>query len=113
MDSRTVSNYNIAGLFLIISGILHIPMFLVGGISQKAIGLAVIGILWIVLGIGLRRQKTYLPCLVYVLMLFGVIASLASLNAGPVPNWWWWLIFLADLIAAIFLFRIIWSRRTS
>jgi len=111
MATRTISNYKNAGLFLIISGILHLPMFVTGGFTQKTIVMFFVGIVWILLGVGLRRQKTFLPCIVYVLMLVGVVASLAGMNAGPVPNWWWGLIFLADLLAAIFLFRIIWSKK--
>jgi len=111
MNERTISNYKTAGLFLIISGILHIPMFLVGGVTDKTIQMAVVGVVWILLGIGLRRQMKYLAGICFALMLFGLVASMAGLNAGPVPNWWWWLIFLVDLIAAIFLFRIIWAKK--
>lgn len=110
LTASAVSNFKNAGLFMIISGVLHLPMFLLGGFSQKTIALFVIGIVWILLGVGLRRQKRYLPCICYVAMLIGVIASMAGLNAGPVPNWWWWLIFAADLLAAFFLFRLIWSK---
>lgn len=111
MPDKTASNYKNAGLFLIISGLLHIPMFLVGGFTAKTIQMAVVGVVWILLGLGLRRHMKYLPCIVYALMLMGVCAALSGLYAGPVPNWWWWLIFLADLIAAVFLFRIIWSKK--
>lgn len=110
ISDKAVNHYNMAGLFLIISGILHLPMFLVGGINGKTITMLVFGLVWIALGIGLRRQIKILPYIVYPLMLFGVVASMTGLNAGPVPNWWWWLIFFADLLAAIFLFRLIWSK---
>jgi len=110
MTDKAVSHYKNAGLFLIISGLLHIPMFLVGGFTSKTIQMFIVGLVWIALGVGLRRQMKYLPCVVYVLMLVGMVAALTGLNAGPVPNWWWWLIFLADLIAAFFLFRLIWSK---
>lgn len=110
LTDRTTSNYNNAGLFLIISGILHIPMFLVGGFTAKTIQMFIVGLLWIGLGVGLRRQLKFLPCLVYVLMLSGIVAAITGLNVGPVPNWWWCLIFIADLLAALVLFRLIWSK---
>ncbi len=110
MSAKTKRHYQNAGFFLILSGLLHLPMFLVGGITQKTILMFVVGLVWIALGLGLRRQMKVLPCLVYILMLGGIIASMAGLYAGPVPNWWWWLTFAADLIAAVYLFRLIWSK---
>jgi len=110
LTERMGNNYKTAGLFLIISGLLYLPMFLMGGLTQKTIQMFVVGLIWVALGVGLRRKVRFLPCLVYVLMLAGMVAALTGLNAGPVPNWWWWLIFLADLIAAFFLFRIIWLK---
>jgi len=108
---QTGKNYKNAGLFLIISGLLHIPMFILGGLTPKTIQMMVVGVIWIGLGILLRRQTKYIACLCYVLMLVGMIAALTGLNDGPVPNWWWWLIFIADFVAAFFLFRVIWSKR--
>jgi len=105
-----ISHYKMAGIFLIISGLLHIPMFLVGGFTGKSIQMAIVGVVWVLLGLGLRRQMKYLACVVFALMLVGIIVGLTSLNTGPVPNAWWWLIILADLLTAIFLFRIIWSK---
>lgn len=110
MTDNAASNYKMAGLFLVISGILHLPIPLFAGFGSKPIFLAVTGVVWIVLGLQLRKQNKYLPCLVYVFMLIGMIASMASLNAGVGPNWLWWMIFIADLIVAVFLFRLIWSK---
>jgi len=111
MTDKLISNYKNAGLFVIISGILHLPLFLFSGYSPRVVQMAIVGVVWILLGLGLRRQMKYLPCVVYFLMLFGCIAILTDLNTGFMPNIWVWLIFLADLIAAFFLFRIIWSKR--
>jgi len=110
ISDKAGSNYEKAGLFLIISGILHLPIPFMAGFEQKSIILAVAGIIWIALGMGLRRKNKFLPCIVYVLMLVGMIASMASLNTGIGPNWLWWLIFLADFLTAFFLFRLIWSK---
>lgn len=110
MTDKAASNYNLAGLFLIISGILHLPIPFFAGFWQKPIVLAVAGIVWIFLGLGLRKHKTFLPCIVYVLMLVGMIASMANLNGDVGPNWLWWMIFFADMLTAIFLFRLIWSK---
>lgn len=110
MNDKAVSNYNLAGFFLIISGLLHLPIPFFAGFWQKSIVLAVAGIVWIVLGLQLRKQNKYLPCLVYVLMLIGMIASMTSLNSDVGPNWLWWMIFFADFLTAFFLFRLIWSK---
>ena len=110
LTDKAASHYNMAGLFLITSGILHLPIPFFAGFWQKPIVLAVAGIIWIVLGLQLRKQNKYLPCIVYVFMLIGMIASMASLNGDVGPNWLWWMIFLADLLVAVFLFRLIWSK---
>jgi len=110
MTDKAASNYNRAGMFLIISGILHLPIPLFAGFWQKPIILAIVGMIWIALGLGLRRKNKHLPCIVYVLMLVGMVASMASLNADVGPNWLWWMIFLADFLVAFFLFRLIWSK---
>ncbi len=110
MADKAASNYNMAGLFLIVSGILHLPIPLLAGFGQKQIILAVFGVVWILLGMGLRRKNKFLPCIVYVFMLIGMIASMANLNSDVGPNWLWWMIFVADLLVAIFLFRLIWSK---
>jgi len=110
LSDKAANNYNMAGLFLIISGVLHLPIPFLAGFWQKPIVLAVAGIVWIFLGLGLRRKNKFLPCIVYVFMLVGMIASMASLNSNVGPNWLWWMIFLADLLVAFFLFRLIWSK---
>ncbi len=110
MTDKAANNYNLAGLFLIISGVLHLPIPLLAGFGSKQIGLAVIGVIWILLGRSLRNHNARLPCLVYVFMLIGMIASMASLNSDVGPNWLWWMIFFADLLVAFFLFRLIWSK---
>jgi len=110
MTDKAANNYNMAGLFLIISGVLHLPIPLLAGFWQKPIMLAITGVVWIVLGLQLRKQNRYLPCLVYVLTLVGMIASMTGLFSNLGPNWLWWMIFAADLLAAVFLFRLIWSK---
>jgi uncharacterized membrane protein HdeD (DUF308 family) len=113
MSDKLVSRYNLAGLFVILSGVLHIPMFITGGFTSKTIQMAVVGVILILLGLGLRKQKRILAYLAYVLMLLGVVAALTGLNAGPVPNVWWYIIAFVDAIAAITLFGIIWVGRKS
>ncbi len=110
ITDKAAGLYNKAGLFMIISGILHLPIPFLAGFKTQALILAGFGIAWILVGLGLRRKNRFLPCMAYVFMLVGMIASMASLNGGVGPNWLWWLIFLADLLAAFFLFRLIWSK---
>ena len=110
VSSQQRSRFEKAGLFMIISGVLHLPIFFIGGFSGKAIALTAIGVVWVLLGLGLRAQKKWLPCLCYLLMLGGMVAALTLLYTGLIPNWWVWLIFLADFLAALFLFRLIWAK---
>jgi len=110
ITDKAAGLYEKAGLFLIISGILHLPIPFFAGFNKQTIVMALFGIAWVFVGLGLRRKMKYLPCIVYVFMLVGMIASMASLNGSMGPNWLWWMIFLADLLVAFFLFRLIWSK---
>ena len=110
MTSKAATNFNRAGLFLIISGVLHLPIPLLAGFGPKQIFLAIVGIVWILLGRSLRNQSKRLLWPVYLFMLVCMVASMASLNADVGPNWLWWMIFVADLLVAIFLFRLIWAK---
>lgn len=103
--------YNAAGLFFIISGLLHLPLFLWAGTSPFAIQMAITGLIWIMIGFGLRWRIPLLPYLAFLLMLVGLVYVFVVLGFGPVPSWWWLLIGAADLLAALCLFRLIWAKR--
>ncbi len=99
-------HYDIAGAFVMLSGLFHLPLFWLEGLSPRTKALFVIGILWIVMGLLLRRRHRWLAYVAFIAMLIGVVASIASFSTGI---WMWYLIFLMDLLAAIFLFRILWA----
>ena len=110
MNAKHKSNYERAGLFLIISGLLHLPIMFWAGLAGFGTQMAIAGVIWILIGLGLRKHIRGLPYLAFLLMLFGLIYVFATLGSGPVPTWWWLLIGAADLLAALFLFRVIWSK---
>jgi len=110
MNAKHESNYEWAGLFLILSGILHLPIMIWAGVAGFGTQMAVTGVIWILIGLGLRKHIRGLPYLAFLLMLIGLIYVFAIVGSGPVPSWLWLGIGAADLLAAIFLFRVIWSK---
>lgn len=110
MNARMESNYDKAGLFLILSGLLHLPILIWAGLGGFGAQMAVTGVIWILIGLGLRKHIRGLPYLAFLFMLVGLVYVFATLGSGPVPSWLWLMIGLADLLAALFLFRIIWSK---
>lgn len=91
-----------------LSGLFHLPLFWLEGISPRTKALFVIGILWIIMGLMLRRRHRWLAYVAFFLMLVGIVASVMSLGTGL---WWWYLIGLMDVLAAFYLFRILWADR--
>ena len=110
MNARLESKYEWAGLFLIISGLLHLPIPIWAGFGGLGIQMAVTGVIWTLLGLGLRKHIRGLPYIAFLCMMVGLVYVLATLGSGPVPSWLWALIGVVDLFAALTLFRLIWSR---
>ncbi len=103
-------NYERAGLFVMISGLLHLPIFLYTGFAGAGVAMLIIGILWIVIGQTLRNKNPrWLAWLTYLLMLGGILVALIGMGSGTLPFIWALGIFLADVLAAFFLFKVLWA----
>ena len=104
--------YRIGAIFFLISGLLHVLAFLVGGFSSDATRLIPIGVIYGLIAFGLFQGWRWLAYAAFLIALIGSIAALAfSLGTGAVPTWWWIAILIADVLAAIGLFGALWRAR--
>lgn len=109
--SELRSTLRIASLSLAVSGVLHILAFVVAGIEPMTIAFVVVGLLYCGLARALRGGSFWVAVPVYLMMLLGSIASLASMGTPPIPTWWWGLILVADAVTAAALFAYLWRGR--
>lgn len=105
----THSPYRPAAVFVLITSVLHMFAFTVGGLSTAALILIPGGVIYLLIAAGLNRNKRWLAWLTFFLTgIGGSIALAASFGAYPVPSWWYLGIMTADWIAAVLLFAALW-----
>lgn len=102
-------NYDFAGLFVMLSGLLYIPVFLLDSWNTQTKFFVVFGIVTLLLGLALRGRYRWLAYIVYVVMLVGMLITLISMGTSPVGLWWWALIMLLQALAVFKLFGILWA----
>lgn len=102
-------NYDIAGAFAMLAGLLSTPLFLLEGWSSRAELFLVIGIIWICLGLLLRSRRRWLAWLAYILTLLAIIVTLIGMATSSIGAWWWILILFFHAGGAFLLFRILWA----
>ena len=102
-------NYDIAGAFVMLSGLLYIPVFLLEGWDGRTKAFIAIGLFFLVTGLILRQRRRWLAYVMYVLMLVALIVSLVSMGTSSIGAWWWILIMILQALAVYHLFRILWS----
>ncbi len=100
-------NYDFAGAFVMLSGLFHLPLFLIEGTSPHTKLMFFVGLVWMGIGLWLRGRHRWLAYIAFVLMLFGAVYAFAQFGG----TWWWWLIFLMDILAVYYLFRILWPNK--
>ena len=98
----------LAGYGLILSGLLHLPVFLLGGME---VAMLVVTVVYLALGWALIRGLRYLTCATFLIMLFGANVAFGSALSGAAPVWAYWGILAADLFVALCLFGEIWKGR--
>ncbi|WP_152544504.1 hypothetical protein [Actibacterium mucosum] len=98
-----------AGLFILISGILHIVAPVFTGFSAAGLQLVPIGIVYALLGWGLMRGWSRLACATYLIVLILVLMAFGSMG-GAVPIWLTGLIIAADVAGLVALFLYIWRK---
>lgn len=98
-----------AGAAIAASGVFHLIAPFVSGFANESVPLFIVGVLYLALGEGLRRDKRWVAWIGFALMLVGTnIAWGSTYGDGPVPNWLWWLIILANLACFVNLFIALW-----
>ena len=100
-----------AGWGMVVSAVLHIVAFALGGAPGDQWFLAVAGIVYLAIGAALLRGVRMLACVTFVIMLVGINIALANAAGGTAPVWAYWGIFAADVFVAVCLFIHIWNGR--
>lgn len=106
-------DYDIAGAFVMLSGLLYVPLFSMEGWGPRTKGFLIIGLILIALGLWLRGRRRWLAYACYFLMLFGILGTLFAMSTSSVATWWWGLIILLKVLAAFWLFRILWADKVT
>ncbi len=105
-------NYDIAGAFIMLSGLLYIPLFLLEGWSARTQGFLVFGLFFLVLGLLLRGRRRWLAYIAYVLTLIAMLVTLIAMGTSSIGAWWWMLIMILQVIGVFHLFRLLWAPKT-
>lgn len=105
----TPAPYRLAAVFVLISAVLHMFAFTVGGLSTAALILIPGGVIYLLIAAGLNRGKRWVAWLAFFLTgIGGSVALGLSFNTDPVPAWWYLAIMAADWAATLALFAGLW-----
>jgi uncharacterized membrane protein (DUF2068 family) len=98
-----------AALPVSVSALLHIFAFVPDGLNAGAGMMFGIGIVYILMAIGLRRNLRWVAWLTFLAMTFGAVAAYIVSGGGTaLHNGWFLTIAVIDLAAAILLFICLW-----
>lgn len=101
-----------AAPLVFLSGLLHLPVFAVDGMTGFAGAMAVIGLVYIAIAAGLRRGWRWLSWIAFLAMAFGAVAAyIAAGTDASLHRWLFLAIAIIDLLAAIILFGALWRSR--
>ncbi|MGR3343828.1 MAG: hypothetical protein ACU0DI_11480 [Paracoccaceae bacterium] len=101
--------YRNGALFILISALLNIFAFVVGGFTSNALMLLPVGFFYTAIGYGLLRGWRWLAYVTFFLVMIGGILALAAIwSASTVPGWWYALIVGSDWLSAAALFPALW-----
>lgn len=104
--------YKLAALMLQISGILHFIAPLFAGFSNDVMRMLPIGLIYLLLSWGVYRGWRWVGWIAFLILLPGAVFAFANAYSGTtIPAWIYAAITLADLLAAITLFVILWRTR--
>jgi len=102
-------NYDFAGAFVMLSGLLHLPLGLLEGWTPRTKVFLVYGLVFLVMGLVLRKRYRWLAYVAYVLLLIGMLVTLVSMGTSNLGIWYWMIIMALQAIAVYKLFRILWA----
>ncbi|MBT0958063.1 hypothetical protein IV417_11755 [Alphaproteobacteria bacterium KMM 3653] len=100
--------YRAGAFFVALSGVLHLLSPILGGFGPQMLGLAAIGVLYLLFGFGLMQGWRWLAYLLFLWMLVGVSVSIALIWNGALPAWLPTGFAMADGAAALALFLALW-----
>ncbi len=104
--------YKLAALLLQISGVLHFITPLFAGFSDDVMMLLPVGLIYLLLSWGVYRGWRSVGWIAFLVVLPGAVFAFANAYSGTtVPAWIYAAITLADLLAAITLFVILWRSK--
>jgi len=72
-------NYDIAGAFVMLSGLLYVPVFLLEGMGPRTKFFILLGIVLIGLGLWLRGRRRWLAYILYIVMLVVFLGTLIAM----------------------------------
>ena len=99
-----------AANFVALSAGLHVLGVALAGFATETLFLLAVAVLYALLFAGLVREMMWVAWLAFVVMLVGAAAALSSLfDPSPVPVWVFWAILPANVVAAVWLFAVIWA----
>ena len=99
-----------AGYVLLISAALHVAGVVLSGFHAGTLILLGPALLYLLFYAGLARGMMWAAWVALIAMLIGAAGSLSEVfGTMPVPTWVFLAIFAADILAACFLFGVIWQ----
>ena len=102
-------NYDIAGAFVMLSGLLYIPIFMLESWNTRTQAFLVMGLFFLIAGLVLRKRHRWLAYVLYVLCLVAILVTLIAMGTSTIGTWWWVVLMLIQVLAVYNLFRILWA----
>lgn len=105
-------NYDIAGAFVMLSGLLYMPVFLLESWNGRTKAFLILGLVFLILGLVLRKRHRWLAYIVYVLTLIGMLITFIAMGTSEIGAWWWAIIMILQVLGVYHLFRLLWAPKT-
>jgi len=105
-------NYDIAGAFIMLSGMLYIPLFLLEGWDVRTKSFLFLGVILLAIGLLLRGRRRWLAYVAYVLILISMLVTLIGMGTSSIGAWWWVIIMILQVLGVYHLFRLLWAPKT-
>ena len=106
--SESVFSLKFAALPVAISALLHLFAFVPDGVTASSAAMLLIGIIYLLLAMGLRRNLRWVAWLTFLVMTFGAVAAYMVSGGSALHNAWFLAIALIDCVAAMVLFVCLW-----
>jgi uncharacterized membrane protein (DUF2068 family) len=98
---------------VLLSALLHLFAFIPDGLNAGSGILFGIGIIYVLLAMGLRRNKRWVAWLAFLAMTFGAVVAYMLTGSGTsLHDGWFLVICIFDVVAALILFVCLWRSQT-